>query len=81
LPATEAEHDRVELPAPAMIVDEIVHDKFVELVVTTRVTVPVKLLTGATDIVEVPVIPVLTLTLAGLAEIVKSCAWKVTVAE
>jgi len=82
LPATEAEHDRVELPEPpVMLVGESAHDKFVELVVATRATVPVKLLTGATDIVEVPVIPVLTLTLVGLAVIVKSGAFaKVNVA-
>ncbi len=73
MPATEAEHDRVELPEPPVrLADESVHDKFVELVVTARVTVPVKLLTGATDIVEVPATPVLTLTLVGFAETVKS---------
>jgi len=64
-----------------MLVDESVHDKFVELVVAARATVPVKPLTGATDIVEVPATLVLTLTLAGLAETVKSCTWNVTVAE
>ncbi len=74
MPAIEAKHDSVKVPEPpAMLIDESVHDKFVELVVTARVTVPVKLLTGATDIVEVPATPVLTLTLVGFAETVKSC--------
>jgi len=74
LPAIEAEHDSVEVPEPAAtLVDESVQDKFVELVVTARVTVPVKLLTGATDIVEGPATPVLTLTSVGFAETVKSC--------
>ena len=64
-----------------MLVDESVHDKFVELVVAARTTVPAKPFTGATDIVEVPAILVLTLTLDGLAEIVKSWTWNTTVAE
>lgn len=78
----EAEHDRVELPEPpVMLVRVSVHDKFVELVAAARATVPANPLTGATDIVEVPAILVLTLTLAGLAETVKSCTWNTTVAE
>jgi len=64
-----------------MLADESVHDKFVELVVAARATVPLKPLTGDTEIVEVPATPVLTLTTVGLAEIVKSCAWNVTVVE
>ncbi len=74
MPATEAEHDRVELPEPPVrLVDESVHDKFVELVVAAKVTVPVKPLAGATEIVEVPATPVLTFTTVGFAETAKSC--------
>lgn len=82
MPAIEAEHERVELPEPpAMLVDESVHDRFVELVVTARPTVPAKPLTGDTEIAEVPAALVLTLTTVGFAEVAKSCAWNETVAE
>jgi hypothetical protein len=82
LPAIEAEHERVELPEPpAMLVNESVHDRFVELVVITRPTVPAKPFTGETETDEVPAALVLTLTTVGFADIVKSCAWNVTVAE
>ena len=40
--------------------------------VEVRATVPVKPLTGAMVILEVPAIPTFTVTLAGAAEIVKS---------
>ena len=52
-----------------------VQTRLVELVVTTRVTVPVKPLRGLTVIVEVAVAPALTLTLVGLAVIWKSGAF------
>ena len=45
-----------------------------------RVTVPVKPLTGAIVIVEVPLFPVEKVMLVGLAVIVKSVTVKVTVA-
>ncbi len=60
------------------------HTRFVELVVTARVTVPVNPFKAATAIVEVPVAPALTVELVGDAETVKSGAgvmWYVTVAE
>jgi len=73
LPAIAAEHDSVEVPEPPVIlVDDSVQDRLVELVVTARVTVPVKPLTGATVIVEVPATPAFTVTLVALAVTVKS---------
>ena len=67
-------HDRVDVPEPPAIdVEDRVQDRFVELVVTARVTVPVKPFTGATVMVEVPVTPAFTVTLVVLAVTVKSC--------
>jgi hypothetical protein len=71
LPATLPVHDRAEVPEPPAIeVADRVHDRFVELVVTARVTVAAKPLRGATVIVEVPATPAFTVTLVGLAETV-----------
>jgi hypothetical protein len=68
-----AEHDRAEEPEPiGMLVAESVHERLVELVVTTRVTVPAKPLIGTTVIVEGPATLALTVTLVGLALMVKS---------
>jgi len=79
LPATAAEQDSVEVPEPpGMLVEDRVQMRLVELVVTARVTVPVKPFTGATVIVEVPVTPAFTVTLVVLAVTVKSWAWKIT---
>lgn len=76
MPATEPAQERVEGPNPPVILVEVrVHDKFVESVLAARVTVPMNPLTGATDVVEVPAAPELTVTLAGLADIVKSWVW------
>ncbi len=75
-------HDRVALPEPPVIeVGRIEHDRFGELDVTDKLTVPAKPLIGAIVIVEVPGVPTGTVTLAGLALIVKSWTTKVTVAE
>jgi hypothetical protein len=49
-----------------------VQDKLGELVVRLRVTVPVNPFRGATLIVEVPWTPVFTVTLDGVADMVKS---------
>jgi len=69
----------VEVPEPpGMLVEDRVQMRLVELVVTARVTVPVKPFTGATVIVEVPVTPAFTVTLVVLAVTVKSWAWKIT---
>ena len=71
----------VEVPEPPeMLVALRVQVRFVELVMTTRVTVPVNPFTGATVIVEVPATPALTVTLVALAVTVKSWTWYVTVA-
>jgi len=66
---------------PAILVDESVHDRFVEFVVTARVTVFEKPLIGATVMVDVPATLTLTETLIWLAMVAKSCTWKVTVEE
>ena len=50
-------------------------------IVVERATVPVKLLIGATVIVELPATPALTVKLVGAAATVKSWTLKVTVAE
>jgi hypothetical protein len=49
-----------------------VQTRFVELVVTERVTVPLKPFTGATVMVELPMPLEFTVTVVGLAVIVKS---------
>lgn len=73
MPAGEPAHKRVEVPEPpAILVEFRVQERFVELVVTARVTVPAKPFTGATVRVEVPAAPALTVTLIGLALTVKS---------
>ena len=64
-------HDSVEVPDPlGMLVALKEHDRLVELVVTARVTVPVKLFSGATVMMEVPVAPARIVALVGLAIIV-----------
>jgi hypothetical protein len=74
LPATLPVHDREDVPDPPGIEVEVrVQDRFVELVVTARVTVPVKPFRGPTVIVEVPATPALKVTLVVLAVTVKSC--------
>jgi hypothetical protein len=76
LPGTFEEHDKVEVPeAPLIDAEDRTQDRLVELVVTARVTVPVNPFRGDTAIEEVPGAPVVTETLAGLAETEKSCTW------
>lgn len=63
----------MEVPkAPEMLVEERLHDRFAEVVVTERVTVPANPFRGATDIVEFPWVPTFTEILEGIAAIVKS---------
>ena len=63
----------MEVPDPPVIlVEDRVQTRFVELVVGVRVTVPAKPFRGATDMVEEPLSPALTVALVGLAEILKS---------
>ena len=54
------------------LVEVSVQERFVEFVVTTRVTVPANPLTGATVMVEVPATPAFTVRLVGPVAIVKS---------
>lgn len=73
MPAKLPVQDSVLVPEPpAILVDDRVHDRLVELIVTARVAVPVKPSTGATVTVDVPATPALTVTLVGVAVIVKS---------
>ena len=82
MPAGEPVHERVDVPEPPVIdVDDKVQTRFVELVVSARVTTPVKPFSPVTVAVDVPAIPTLGDTIAGLAATVKSCMWYVTVAE
>jgi hypothetical protein len=78
-----AEHDRLEVPEPpVMVVGLNKHTKLVELVVTARVTVPANPVgPGATVIVDVPRTPAFWVALVGLAVTVKSWNVKVTVVE
>ena len=73
MPAMDAEQESVDVPEPpTILVEDRVHERLVELVVTARVTVPENPLTGATVIVEVPATPAFTVTLVVLAVTVKS---------
>jgi hypothetical protein len=73
LPADDPRQDRVEFPdPPVIVVGESVQTRFVEFVVTDRVTVPLKPFTGATVIVEFPRPLEFTVTVVGLADMVKS---------
>jgi hypothetical protein len=51
-----------------------------EVLFVIRLTVPVKLLTGATVMVEVPAVPTFRVTLVGLAVMAKSVTVNATVA-
>ena len=70
----------MELPEPPVTLVELrVQTRLVELVVTVRVTVPVKPFTGLMLIVGAPATPAFTVTAVGFAAIVKSsCATVVT---
>ena len=80
LPAELPVQDNVDVPEPpVMVIAETVQDMLVELVVIPTVTVPVNPFNGDTVMLECPATPTLTVTLVGLAEIVKSgCATVVT---
>ncbi len=68
--------ESVDVPAPVILVGASVHAALLE----ERLTTPLKPPTAATVIVDVPAWFTLTLTLVGLALIVKSCTVKETVA-
>jgi hypothetical protein len=64
-----------ELTGPTTrLVDDSVQERFVELVLTERVTVPMKLLTGDAVIVDVPATPTVTVAIVGFAVSEKSGA-------
>lgn len=65
--------ESIEVPdPPVMLVEESVHARLVELVVTESVTVPAKPLREATVIVDVPATLTLVETVVGLAVRLKS---------
>jgi hypothetical protein len=66
-------HDMVEVPEPAMFIEESVQVRPVAGdAVAVRVTVPTSPLTAVTVKVEFPALPTVTLMVVGLAVIVKS---------
>jgi len=74
LPLVVAVQERVEVPEPVTLVGVRVHViPVVGLIVAVRLTTPAKPLTAVMVIVEVPAWFTFTLTLVGLAAIVKSC--------
>jgi hypothetical protein len=76
LPATLPVQESVEVPEPPVILVEVsVQARFVEFVVTARVTVPVNPFTRATVMVEGLATPTFMVKLVGLAETVKSWIW------
>jgi len=70
-------HDNVALPEPVTLVGATEQ----EVLFVVRLTTPAKPFTAVTVIVEVPAVPALTVTLVGLAAMVKSWTTKVTVTE
>ncbi len=76
MPAKLPIQERLDDPEPPLILVALrVHERFVELVVTVSVTVPLKPFRGATVIADVPATFTFRLTLVGLAETVKSWTW------
>jgi len=69
-------HDNVALPEPVKLAGETVHDA---VVLVARLTTPAKPLTADIVMVDVPAAFTFTLTLVGLAVIVKSWTTNVTV--
>ena len=67
----------MELPEPVTLAGVRVHD----VLLLTRLTMPAKPWSAVIVMVEVPALPAFTVTLVGLAAIVKSWTVKVTVAE
>jgi hypothetical protein len=75
-------HDMVEVPEPAMFIEESVHVSPVAGdAVAVRVTVPTNPLTAVTVRVEFPALRMVTPMVAGLAAMVKSVTVNVTVVE
>jgi len=70
-------HDSVELPDPVTLVGATEH----EVLLVVRLTTPAKPFSPVIVIVEVPAEPANTVTLDGLAAMVKSWTTNVTVTE
>ncbi len=70
-------HDRVALPEPVTLVGATEH----EVLLVVRLTTPANPLAPVIVIADVPALPALTVTVVGLAVIVKSTTWYVTVTE
>jgi hypothetical protein len=66
--ATEKLHDNVELPEPVTFVGETMHD----VLFVARPTTPANPLRSVIEMVEVAVVPALTVRVVGLASMVKS---------
>jgi len=77
VPIDVNEHDRVDVPEPVTLAGDMVQD----VLLVARLTIPAKPLTADTVMLDVPAAFTFTLTLVGLAAIVKSCTTKVTVRE
>ena len=65
--------DNAEEPDPATLVGVRIHVSPVGETVVVRLTTPPKLWSGVRVIVELPADPALTVTVVGLAAMVKSC--------
>ena len=61
-------HERVALPEPVTLVGDTVHD----VLFVVRLTTPAKPFSAVIVIADVPAVPALTVTVVGLAAIVKS---------
>ena len=69
--------DRVELPEPVTLVGDTVQD----VLLVVRLTTPAKPFTAVIVMDDVPADPAFTVTLVGVAVIVKSWTLNVTVTE
>ena len=77
VPVVVKVHDSVELPEPVTLVGATEH----EVLLVAKLTTPAKPFRPVMVMVEVPAALTLTLTLVGLAAIVKSRTMYVTVTE
>jgi len=77
VPAAANVQDKVALPEPVTLVGDTEH----EVLFVVRLTTPAKPLIAVTVIADVPADPAFTVTDGGLAAIVKSWTWNVTVTE
>ena len=68
IPAEGKVHEKVELPVPVKLIGESVQ----EVLLVAKLTMPAKPLSPVIAIVEVPAVPAFTVTIVGLAAMVKS---------